>query len=221
MKRLLSIIAAIIMIAGFAVAKDKEAVKCTLTLLDGKTISGYMVDYKTKTNSYGADKIITINTVYIANNPGEAGTEYSANDAKKIVFNTGSEDIECLSMYILRNNSRPLNLKHGNEKGFMNVVYKKDGIIGLASNAKEVFFSTTPPVMKIPTYVVSYCVEGDEVAVPYWIPSDANSIGAKTGLRYCFERFPKVAEYIKGKDFKIKDLKDDPLSILNKVVELK
>lgn len=221
MKRLLSIIAIIMMVASIAVAKDKEAVKCTLTLLDGKTVTGYMVDYKTKTNTYGADKVLTINKVFVAEDPSEAGTEYSANDSKKIVFTVDGKEIECLSMYILRNNTRPINLKHGSEKGFMNVVYKKDGIIGFASNAKEVIWSSTPPVMELPTYVVSYCVEGDEVAVPYWIPSDANSIGAKTGLRYCFERFPKVAEYIKGKEFKMKDLKNAPLSILDKVVELK
>ena len=66
-----------------------------------------------------------------------------------------------------------------------------------------------------------YCLEGESVVVPYWSSTEALTIGAKNTLRYSFERFPKVVEYVNKKEFKMKMIADDPLGFLDKVAELK
>ena len=95
------------------------------------------------------------------------------------------------------------------------IIYKNKGIYG--------FLSCGDYVAKgmVLTWVCSYCVEGDEVVVPYWQSDSKYGIGVKTGLRYCFERFPKVVEYIKDKNFKMNEIADNPIGFLDKVVELK
>ena len=195
---------------------NMKGLKCTLTLADGKTVSGYMVDYKDASRVDVVTMIRTMSRIEIADTPdAKKGTEYNANDAKELVFEKGKKEYQFLSMYVMTPNTRPKNLRHNKQKCFMPLVYKNKGIYG--------FLSCGDYVAKgmVLTWVCSYCVEGDEVVVPYWQSDSKFGIGVKTGLRYCFERFPKVMEYIKDKNFKMKEIAGDPLGFLDKVAELK
>ena len=73
MKRLLLILAVMAFAVSSAVAKGEEkekAPKCTITLADGKTVSGYWIDYKTKKRSVGEFNIVpTIIAMTIADTP--------------------------------------------------------------------------------------------------------------------------------------------------------
>ncbi len=195
---------------------NMKGLKCTLTLADGKTVSGYMVDYKDASRVDVVTMIRTMSRIEIADTPdAKKGTEYNANDAKELVFEKGKNEYQFLSMYVMTPNTRPKNLRHNKQKCFMPLVYKNKGIYG--------FLSCGDYVAKgmVLTWVCSYCVEGDEVVVPYWQPDSKYGIGVKTGLRYCFERFPKVVEYIKDKNFKMNEIADNPIGFLDKVAELK
>ena len=195
---------------------NMKGLKCTLTLADGKTVSGYMIDYKAASRVDVVTMIRTMSRIEIADTTdAKKGTEYNANDAKELVFEKGKNEYQFLSMYVMTPNTRPKNLRHNKQKCFMPLVYKNKGIYG--------FLSCGDYVAKgmVLTWVCSYCVEGDEVVVPYWQSDSKYGIGVKTGLRYCFERFPKVVEYIKDKNFKMNEIADNPIGFLDKVVELK
>ena len=195
---------------------NMKGLKCTLTLADGKTVSGYMIDYKTASRVDVVTMIRTMSRIEIADTPdAKKGTEYNANDAKELVFEKGKNEYQFLSMYVMTPNTRTKNLRHNKQKCFMPLVYKNKGIYG--------FLSCGDYVAKgmVLTWVCSYCVEGDEVVVPYWQSDSKYGIGVKTGLRYCFERFPKVVEYIKDKNFKMNEIADNPIGFLDKVAELK
>ena len=195
---------------------NMKGLKCTLTLADGKTVSGYMVDYKDASRVDVVTMIRTMSRIEIADTPdAKKGTEYNANDAKELVFEKEKNEYQFLSMYVMTPNTRPKNLRHNKQKCFMPLVYKNKGIYG--------FLSCGDYVAKgmVLTWVCSYCVEGDEVVVPYWQSDSKYGIGVKTGLRYCFERFPKVVEYIKDKNFKMNEIADNPIGFLDKVAELK
>lgn len=195
---------------------NMKGLKCTLTLADGKTVSGYMVDYKDASRVDVVTMIRTMSRIEIADTPdAKKGTEYNANDAKEVVFEKGKKEYQFLSMYVMTPNTRPKNLRHNKQKCFLPLVYKNKGIYG--------FLSCGDYVAKgmVLTWVCSYCVEGDEVVVPYWQSDSKYGIGVKTGLRYCFERFPKVVEYIKDKNFKMNEIADNPIGFLDKVAELK
>lgn len=237
MKRLLQILAVMAFAVSSAVAKGEDTpqktltlydlademrptnmkgLKCTLTLADGKTVSGYMIDYKAASRVDVVTMIRTMSRIEIADTPdAKKGTEYNANDAKELVFEKGKNEYQFLSMYVMTPNTRPKNLRHNKQKCFMPLVYKNKGIYG--------FLSCGDYVAKgmVLTWVCSYCVEGDEVVVPYWQSDSKYGIGVKTGLRYCFERFPKVVEYIKDKNFKMNEIADNPIGFLDKVAELK
>ena len=195
---------------------NMKGLKCTLTLADGKTVSGYMIDYNAASRVDVVTMIRTMSRIEIADTPdAKKGTEYNANDAKELVFEKGKNEYQFLSMYVMTPNTRPKNLRHNKQKCFMPLVYKNKGIYG--------FLSCGDYVAKgmVLTWVCSYCVEGDEVVVPYWQSDSKYGIGVKTGLRYCFERFPKVVEYIKDKNFKMNEIADNPIGFLDKVAELK
>ena len=82
-------------------AKKKEAVKCTATLLDGKKVTGYIVDGKTKKISYGSDHMYNIYSVSIADTPEGKGNVYTADDVKEITctFEDGTK-VVFKSLYI-------------------------------------------------------------------------------------------------------------------------
>ena len=63
----------------------------------------------------------------------------------------------------------------------------------------------------------SYCVEGDDVAVTYYVPSGGIDIASKSLLGIQFERFPEMVDYIKSKDFSVKEMKKRPLVMLEKL----
>ena len=218
MKKVVLFIALITFVVNAAMAKLDKNLKCTLTLLDGTTVSGYMVDYKTKTISDGPSHLHNMVSLKIASKPDGEGVEYSANDSKKLVIKTKEGDSEFLSAYIMKNSTRPKNMKHGKTKCFIAVIYKQKGVYGLVSEASDfITYRSFNDVVssKISTITYLYCLEGDEVVIPYWNPSDKLTIGAKGGLRLCFERFPKVVEYIKSDEFSMKMMKSNPLNILD------
>lgn len=50
--------------------------------------------------------------------------------------------------------------------------------------------------------------------VCHYVPQSGIKIGEKKNIRYAFERFPKMDEYIKNDAFDLKKFKDSPLDLL-------
>lgn len=230
MKRLFLVLVVMAFAVSSAVAKgeEKKAPKCTITLADGKTVSGYWIDYKTKKRSVGEFNIVpTIIAMTIADTPdAKKGTDYSADNAVRFVAWEGKDSVEYLSLYGQKPMTRPINLKASKDKSFWLVVYKKNGIIGFKGTEIQVFPGRDALTGNLvfdhsSQSACFYCLEGENVVVPYWSSTDAISIGAKNTLRYSFERFPKVVEYVNKKEFKMKMINENPLGFLDKVAELK
>lgn len=226
MKRLFLILVVMAFAVSSAVAKGKEkekAPKCTITLADGKTVSGYWIDIKIKARPVGANNANVVLTMTIADTPdAKTGTEYSADDAVRFVAREGKDSVEYLSLYGQKAMTMPKSLKPGKSKYFWRVVYKKEGLYAFAGSIIE----TTPNGSRFgfdrkQKVACFYSMEGENVVVPFWSPTEPLTIGAKNPLRYAFARFPKVVEYINSKEFKIKMIDEDPLGFLDKVVELK
>ncbi len=224
MKRLFLILVVMAFAVSSAVAKgDEKAPKCTITLADGKTVSGYWIDIKIKARPVGANNANVVLTMTIADTPdAKTGTEYSADDAVRFVAREGKDSVEYLSLYGQKAMTMPKSLKPGKSKYFWRVVYKKEGLYAFAGSINE----TTPNGSRFgfdrkQKVACFYSMEGENVVVPFWSPTEPLTIGAKNPLRYAFARFPKVVEYINSKEFKIKMIDEDPLGFLDKVVELK
>ena len=207
-------------------AKKKEAVKCTATLLDGKKVTGYIVDGKTKMIYYGEEKIYNIYSVSIADTPEGKGNVYTADEVKEIAvtYEDGTKGV-LKSLYLLKNLSWPKNLKHGSKRTFFPVAYQKKGILGFACQTKAVDFAAwSLDWHRNESHVqYCYCLEGDETVIPYYTDYGKNSLatGQKNWIAKCFERFPKMFEYIKSDDFVYKTFKKDPFSVLDKLGTLK
>lgn len=207
-------------------AKKKEAVKCTATLLDGKKVTGYIVDGKTKMIYYGDEKIYNIYSVSIADTPEGKGNVYTADEVKEIAvtYEDGTKGM-LKSLYLLKNLSWPKNLKHGSKRTFFPVAYQKKGILGFACQTKAVDFAAwSLGWMQHESHVqYCYCLEGDETVIPYYTDYGKNTLatGQKNWIAKCFERFPKMFEYIKSDDFVYKTFKKDPFSVLDKLGTLK
>ena len=230
MKRLFLIFVVMAFAVSSAVAKgeEKKAPKCTITLADGKTVSGYWIDMKTKKRSVGEFNIVpTIIAMTIADTPdAKTGTDYNADDAVRFVAKEGKDSVEYLSLYGQKPMTKPINLKASKYKSFWLVGYKKNGIIGFKGTEIQVFpgknaLTGHAEFNNSSQSACFYCLEGENVVVPYWSSTEAVSIGAKNTLRYSFERFPKVVEYVNKKEFKMKMINEDPIGFLDKVVELK
>jgi hypothetical protein len=230
MKRLFLILVVMAFAVSSAVAKGEEkekAPKCTITLADGKTVSGYWIDIKIKARPVGANNANVVLTMTIADTPdAKKGTDYSADNAVRFVAWEGKDSVEYLSLYGQKPMTKPINLKASKYKSFWLVGYKKNGIIGFKGTEIQVFpgknaLTGHAEFNNSSQSACFYCLEGENVVVPYWSSTEAVSIGAKNTLRYSFERFPKVVEYVNKKEFKMKMINEDPIGFLDKVVELK
>ncbi len=207
-------------------AKKKETVKCTATLFDGKKVTGYIVDGKTTMIYYGEEKIYNIYSVSIADTPEGKGNVYTADEVKEIAvtYEDGTKGV-LKSLYLLKNLSWPKNLKHGSKRTFFPVAYQKKGILGFACQTKVVDFAAwSLGWLQYESHVqYCYCLEGDETVIPYYTDYGKNTLatGQKKWIARCFERFPKMFEYIKSDDFVYKTFKKDPFSVLDKLGTLK
>ena len=213
-------------VSNAAKKKEVEKIKCTATLFDGKKVTGYIVDGKTKKISYGSDHMCNIYSVSIADTPEGKGNVYTADDVKEITctFEDGTK-VVLKSLYLLKNLSWPKNLKHGSIRTFYPVAYQKKGILGFACQTKDVDFAAwSNGYLRYDTNTrYCYCLEGDETVIPYYKDYGKNSLatGQKNWIAKCFERFPKMFEYIKSDDFVYKTFKKDPFSVLDKLGTLK
>lgn len=197
-------------------AKERPEVKCVLTLNDGKTVEGWFL--KEGFGTYGPNRLKNVDEITITpTKDGKDGTTYKADDVKvlKCIYQNGSEEKEYRSLYALKPQTRPRNLKHSGHKYFWMVAYKGKKVLGFLSEATVIH--TLPwGRNEIKTKAYSYCIDGDEVAVTYYVPYDM-SLNAKTEYKYNFERFPEMVEFIKSKDFSTKAIKENPFSILEKL----
>lgn len=228
MKRFLLILVIVAFAVSSSMAKDGgKSPKCTVTLSDGTKISGYWIGSDRKRSSVGRYGIFTLNTIVIADTPdAETGIGYDANNAVKFVVRNANDSIEYLSLYAQKAMTMPKSMKHGKNKSFWHVVYRKNGVCGFVEDAFDVNISSRPfggaSYSEKLTRVYCYCLEGDAHVIPYWIPEEQYlTFGMRTQIRYSFERFPKVAEYIKSDNFKMNQIYENPIGFLDKVVELK
>ncbi len=215
-------------VSNAAKKKEKEplAVKCTATLFDGKKITGYIVDGKTKEISYGNDHMYNIYSVSIADTPEGKGNVYTADEVKEITctFEDGTKKV-FKSLYILKDLTWPRNLKHGSKRTLFPIDYHKKGILGFACQTEALDFAAwSLGWHRNEIHVLyCYCLEGDETVIPYYTDYGKNSLatGQRKWIAKCFERFPKMFEYIKSDDFVYKTFKKDPFSVLDKLGTLK
>ena len=215
-------------VCNAAKKKEKEplAVKCTATLFDGKKITGYIVDGKTKEISYGNDHMYNIYSVSIADTPEGKGNVYTADEVKEITctFEDGTKKV-FKSLYILKDLTWPRNLKHGSKRTLFPIDYHKKGILGFACQTEALDFAAwSLGWHRNEIHVLyCYCLEGDETVIPYYTDYGKYNLatGQKNWIAKCFERFPKMFEYIKSDDFVYKTFKKDPFSVLDKLGTLK
>lgn len=207
-------------------AKKKEAVKCTATLLDGKKVTGYIVDSETKMIGYQGDYMYNMYKISIADTPEGKGKDYTADEVKEMTC-TLKDGTKVLfkSLYLLKAATYPKNLKHGSKRTFYPVTYNKKGILGFACATKAPDYTTKALgfIGREDHVQYCYCLEGDETVIPYYTDYGKNSLatGQKKWIARCFERFPKMFEYIKSDDFVYKTFKKDPFSVLDKLGTLK
>ena len=215
-------------VCNAAKKKEKEplAVKCTATLFDGKKITGYIVDGKTKEISYGNDHMYNIYSVSIADTPEGKGNVYTADEVMEITctFEDGTKKV-FKSLYILKDLTWPRNLKHGSKRTLFPIDYHKKGILGFACQTEALDFAAwSLGWNRNEIHVLyCYCLEGDETVIPYYTDYGKYNLatGQKNWIAKCFERFPKMFEYIKSDDFVYKTFKKDPFSVLDKLGTLK
>lgn len=213
-------------VSNAAKKKETEKVKCTATLFDGKKVTGYVVDGKTKMIYYGDEKIYNIYSVSIADTPEGKGNVYTADEVKEMTFTyeDGTKGV-LRSLYLLKNLSWPKNLKHGSKRTFFPVAYQKKGILGFACSTTVVDYAAwSLGWMRHESHVqYCYCLEGDETVIPYYTDYGKNSLatGQKNWIAKCFERFPKMFEYIKSDNFEYKTFKKNPFSLLDKLGTMK
>ena len=208
-------------------AKSKEAIKCTLTLLNGEKVSGYITKEKATgipMTLYGG-KVYNATEVIISATPEEKGIKYKADDAKElVVFNENGEKFRFLSLYTTKPMTAPKNLRANAHRSFWMVVYEGKNLIGFGSQTKEKSaFPTYGGGMTTYTeqsYAYSYCAKGDDVVVTYYVPESGITIGLKKNIRYAFERFPKMDEYLSSDKFDLKSFKKSPFDLL-KVLDSK
>ena len=198
-------------------AKERPEVKCILTLNSGKTVEGWFLNEGVGT--YGPDRVKNVNEITITpTKDGKNGMTYRADDVKvlKCIYEKDGSEKEYRSLYALKAMSRPLSLKPSGHKFFWLVGYKGKKVIGLLSDAALVLHAMDVRLVET-AMAYSYCVEGDDVAVTYYVPSGGIDIASKSLLGIQFERFPEMVDYIKSKDFSVKEMKKRPLFMLEKL----
>ncbi len=201
--------------------KNKPTPKCVLTLLNGEKVTGYITNEKTGNAIvalYGCKAYMPVE-VTISAKPGEKGTKYKADDAKEllVIHDTG-EKVKFLSLYTTKAFTMPKNLKKTGHRSFWRVEYEGAKVIGFIAPTKEQYGYSSPTMGSYHSveysWAYGYCIKGDDVEVTYYVPRSGIKIGEKKNIRYAFERFPKMDEYIKNDAFDLKKFKDSPLDLL-------
>ena len=205
-------------------AKEKEKftpLPCVLTLNDGSKVSGYLVNFKkarVMASVYGQN-IYNIQTLFIAPTPTGKETKYEADDAKELELTKDGKQIKYLSLYACKIFSMPKSLKKTNHKYFWEQTYEGKEVLGFMSPTVD--YSSSGSTFYIEESIAfSYCLKSDDVVVTYYVPETGICISAKKTLLSCFERFPKMDEYLQSDAFSLKDMKKHPLDLL-RVLERK
>lgn len=204
-------------------AKKKEfkPLPCVLTLKDGSKVSGYLVDVKNAkvmASVYG-QVVINMQTLFISPTPTGKGTKYVADDAKEMELTVDGKQRKYLSLYACKILTLPKNLKPTNHRYFWELVYKGKEVLGFLS--PTVWYSSSWTTFYTEeSLAYTYCLKGDEVVVTYYVPETGIRLAAKKTIRACFDRFPKMDEYLQSDGFSLKDMKSHPLDLL-KVLERK
>lgn len=224
-KRIILITAFLLMaVVGVVNAKSKvtEDITAELVLQDGTKVSGKLLDYD-ETGIYFAMhefKIYNIKSVTIGASTGGKGVKYDADKAKSLKLTNKGESVEYLSLYAVKNLTFPRNLRARSHRTFWRVIYKGKNVLGFGSYAQSNYTTMPGHHVTEQSYAYSYCLKDDDVTVTYLIPEQGIVVGLKSTIRLCFERFPKMTEYLQSKDFSLKAAVNDPLSLL-KVLENK
>src|SRR5574344_540469 len=207
-------------------AKKKEIYSCVLTLNNGQQIKGWVL--KEKYKNYGPDMMSNIEEFTITTNKADQkGTKYCADDAKEILLTDekSGEQIKFITLYANKVLTQAKNLLPTKHKYFWLQTYKGKKVYGFFSEGSSYtsFFSGPngmSTTRKEDTGVYSYSANGDQVAITFYVSESGMSIGQKSSLKSQFARFPKLVEYIDSDNFKLKDFKKDPFSLLVKLDEI-
>lgn len=213
-----------LLIGIVSVSAKKEEFKplpCVLTLKDGSKVSGYLVNVKkakVMASVYG-QVVINMQTLFISPTPTGKGTKYVADDAKEMELTVDGKQRKYLSLYACKILTLPKNLKPTNHRYFWELVYEGKEVLGFLS--PTVWYSSSGTTFYTEeSWAYTYCLKDDEVVVTYYVPETGTRMAAKKTLRMCFDRFPKMDEYLQGDGFSLKDMKRHPLDLL-KVLERK
>ncbi|WP_314314159.1 hypothetical protein [Hoylesella marshii] len=197
-----------------ALAKKKPDVKCVLTLNDGKKVEGWYM--KASYGTYGPENVKNMDEITITpTKGGKDGTTYHANDVKKLVCtNEETGDVkEYWSLYAIKALTHPENMKPSGHKYFWLVVYQGKYVTGFLSVSSWTY-GTMGRETSTPC---SYCIDGDNIAVTFFVPTNAITIGLRANLKYRFKRFPKMVDYLDSKELKLKEIKKDPFVLLEQL----
>lgn len=199
-------------------SKGKDVYACQLVLASGESLNGFMQDAKIV--KHGQDNLRNMVSVNFSSTKDGQPTTYKAEDIKEMYLTIGTERHHFISAYALKSMTMPKNLKSGSKKYLWYVVYEGKNVYGLASessdsyayqNGRAISFETTK------TTTLSFLDKKTDVVVSYYQYVNGFSIGQKKFLKMCFERYPKMVDYINSSDFKLKALKDDPNVLVKKL----
>ena len=164
-------------------------------------------------------KIINMQTLFISPTLTGKGTKYVADDAKELELTVDGKQRKYLSLYACKVLTLPKNLKPTNHRYFWELVYEGKEVLGFLS--PTVWYSSSGTTFYTEeSLAYTYCLKGDEVVVTYYVPETGIRLAAKKTVRACFDRFPKMDEYLQSDGFSLKDMKRHPLDLL-KVLERK
>ena len=160
-----------------------------------------------------------MHTLFISPTSTGKGTKYVADDAKEMELTVDGKQRKYLSLYACKILTLPKNLKPTNHRYFWELVYEGKEVLGFLS--PTVWYSSSGTTFYTEeSLAYTYCLKGDEVVVTYYVPEIGIRLAAKKTLRMCFDRFPKMDEYLQSDGFSLKDMKRHPLDLL-KVLERK
>ena len=92
----------------------------------------------------------------------------------------------------------PKDLKPTNHRYFWQVAYEGKDVIGLLSPTIDRSYNPWTGTKIEESIAFSYCLKSDDVVVTYYVPETGIRISAKKTLLSCFERFPKMDEYLQS-----------------------
>ena len=205
-------------------AKDKkeEPVQCVITLQNGDKVSGYVFNVKTTkvmASMYGQN-VIALQTLFVSPSMTGKIIKYTADDVKEFEVTVEGKTMKFLSLYTTKVFTMPKDLKPTSHRYFWQVAYEGKDVIGLLSPTIDRSYNPWTGTKIEESIAFSYCLKDDNVAVTYFVPESGSRAWPKKTLRMCFERFPKMDEYLESDAFSLKDMKKHPLDLL-RVLERK